>query len=236
MVPGGAREVDPEARSLERPGPGSRVAPMKVAPGDRPRRSIQKIDPEDRRARLESPQGRAIRRSGTHTGSVRRRIDWHGPVEREVARPLKAELLISAPSECLDAPPDRGAPGFRAFGVPGFRGPARRSDVAKRTNEHREGAENGPVKSHERQIMPGAYALEVSSPGIDRPIRTPDDFRRNIGRVLAVTAMHSSGERRSYHGKLLGCDGAQLRLAGDTEKEIRIPLEEVVTARQHVTF
>jgi hypothetical protein len=36
-----------------------------------------------------------------------------------VARLLKAELLVSAPSGRLDAPPGRGAPGFRAFDVPG---------------------------------------------------------------------------------------------------------------------
>lgn len=33
-------------------------------------------------------------------------------------------------------------------------------------------------------VMPGRYRLEVSSPGIDRPLRTPRDFQRNAGRAV----------------------------------------------------
>lgn len=36
-------------------------------------------------------------------------------------------------------------------------------------------------------MVPGSYTLEVSSPGVDRPLRTARDFRRNLGRHVAVT-------------------------------------------------
>lgn len=35
-------------------------------------------------------------------------------------------------------------------------------------------------------VMPGRYRLEVSSPGIDRPLRTPRDFKRNVGRTVQL--------------------------------------------------
>lgn len=37
-----------------------------------------------------------------------------------------------------------------------------------------------------RNAIPGRYRLEVSSPGIDRPLRSPRDFERNLGRQVAV--------------------------------------------------
>jgi ribosome maturation factor RimP len=42
-----------------------------------------------------------------------------------------------------------------------------------------------------RQLVPGEYQLEVSSPGVDRPLSTPAHWRRNIGRTVKVKA----GER-----------------------------------------
>ncbi|MEX2324814.1 MAG: ribosome maturation factor RimP [Nitriliruptoraceae bacterium] len=42
-------------------------------------------------------------------------------------------------------------------------------------------------------IVPGSYTLEVSSPGVDRPLRTARDFRRNLGRDVAVSTNADSG-------------------------------------------
>ena len=80
-----------------------------------------------------------------------------------------------------------------------------------------------------------SYVLEVSSPGIDRPIRTADDIRRNTGRRVVVTARDATGRQRSYRGTLLGSQTEQLRLSGEAEGETRIPLENVVSARQDVS-
>ena len=86
------------------------------------------------------------------------------------------------------------------------------------------------------ELLPGGYVLEVSSPGADRPIRLADDFRRNTGRRIVVTPSDADGARRSHHGTLLGCENGELRLEGEDRKEIRIPLNGVVTARQEVAF
>ena len=87
----------------------------------------------------------------------------------------------------------------------------------------------------EAEPISTSYLLEVSSPGIDRPIRTSDDIRRNTGRRVVVTATDATGQQRSYRGTLLSSQTEQLRLAGEAEGEIRIPLENVVNARQDVS-
>jgi len=87
----------------------------------------------------------------------------------------------------------------------------------------------------ESDLIPGHYVLEVSSPGIDRPIRTPDDIRRNTGRWVVVTTSEA-GHERAYRGKLLGSSEGSMRLETEDREEIRIPLETVVTARREVRF
>ena len=49
----------------------------------------------------------------------------------------------------------------------------------------------------EHDVVPGRYTLEVSSPGLERPLRTPAQFRRFVGSTISVkTCPHVPGERR----------------------------------------
>lgn len=75
-----------------------------------------------------------------------------------------------------------------------------------------------------------AYTLEVSSPGLDRPLTTRDHFRRNVGRLVAVTLSDSG----TLSGRLsaVGADGIRL-----TEKtEHRLTWAEVAKATVQVEF
>lgn len=85
-------------------------------------------------------------------------------------------------------------------------------------------------------LLPGGYVLEVSSPGIDRPIRSADDIRRNTGRRIVITTSEANGRRGSYSGTLLGCENGELHLRCDDREEVRIPLDGVVSARQETAF
>lgn len=79
----------------------------------------------------------------------------------------------------------------------------------------------------ESDPIEGAYTLEVSSPGLERTLRTPAHFVRAIGAVVAVkTRAHTEGDRR-VKGRLLGADAetvtVQLDGADDaTPRTIRI--------------
>ena len=88
----------------------------------------------------------------------------------------------------------------------------------------------------EKDVIPSSYQLEVSSPGIDRPIRSADDIRRNTGRRVHVLAEDSGNQRRSYRGRLLGAEKGCLLLETDAEKPLRVPLERVVKAQQDLPF
>lgn len=59
--------------------------------------------------------------------------------------------------------------------------------------------------------VPHAYRLEVSSPGIDRPLRTPKHFRRCVGEVAKIAMEPGStselGGRRNFKGRLVAVEG-----------------------------
>jgi ribosome maturation factor RimP len=58
-----------------------------------------------------------------------------------------------------------------------------------------------------KQLIEGEYQLEVSSPGVDRPLTTPAHWRRNTGRLVKV----KSGER-VYTGRVVTADGQGITL------------------------
>jgi ribosome maturation factor RimP len=60
------------------------------------------------------------------------------------------------------------------------------------------------------------YALEVSSPGADRPLTKPDHFRRFVGRRARVRTSELQDGRRSFTGELLGASEDAVTVAVDT--------------------
>ena len=71
---------------------------------------------------------------------------------------------------------------------------------------------------------PGPYALEITTPGIERPLRRPQDFRRAVGeRVRARTA------EGVVEGSLRSADESEVVIEADGE-ERRLPLEAVTAA------
>jgi ribosome maturation factor RimP len=77
---------------------------------------------------------------------------------------------------------------------------------------------------------PGPYALEVSTPGIERPLRRPKDFRRAVGqRVLVKT------DEGVLEGELRAAEADEIRIAAD-EGERRLTLDEVAAAKTVVDW
>ena len=63
------------------------------------------------------------------------------------------------------------------------------------------------------------YALEVSSPGTERPLSKPEHFRRYVGRRARVRTRGGAGEtrsRRNFTGELLGATDDEVTVAADT--------------------
>ncbi len=79
----------------------------------------------------------------------------------------------------------------------------------------------------------GAYTLEVSSPGVDRPLVKPRDWERAVGQKVQLELREAREGSRRYTGRLLGFAEGQARLevsAGKELKEVSIPLEAVQKA------
>jgi len=61
-----------------------------------------------------------------------------------------------------------------------------------------------------------SYALEVTSPGPERPLTKPDHFRRYVGRRARVRTRGDHDGRRSFTGELLGATQDEVTVAADT--------------------
>jgi ribosome maturation factor RimP len=70
------------------------------------------------------------------------------------------------------------------------------------------------------------FALEVSSPGPDRPLAKPDHFRRYLGRRARVRLREPREGHRSYTGELVGADDVEVTVAADTGV-VSIPYSEI---------
>ena len=63
--------------------------------------------------------------------------------------------------------------------------------------------------------IPGRYHLEVSSPGLDRPLVKPKDFQRFVGRQVKITTTEPLLGRKRFHGELTGADEQQAHVLVD---------------------
>jgi len=78
--------------------------------------------------------------------------------------------------------------------------------------------------------VPGRYTLEVSSPGLERSLRTPAHFRHSVGADVTVKTTPGSEERR-LEGRLEAADDEGVVVAGR-----RIPYADIERARTTFTW
>jgi ribosome maturation factor RimP len=82
------------------------------------------------------------------------------------------------------------------------------------------------------------YVLEVSSPGIDRPLTAPEDFRRFAGHDVRVELVHGIEGRRRFKGRLIGLEGGDVLMDVADEKEtrsVRFPYSDISEAKLVLT-
>jgi ribosome maturation factor RimP len=82
------------------------------------------------------------------------------------------------------------------------------------------------------EALPESYDLQVSSPGLERPIQTSDDLRRNTGRRIVVETTELVDGVKVFRGNLLGERDGALVLEDDDGGETAILLSAVRMARQ----
>lgn len=87
-----------------------------------------------------------------------------------------------------------------------------------------------------RDIIPNAYTLEISSPGLTRPLKKVDDFIRYRGRLVKIkTGQPIGGRGRVFKGRLVGIEGEEVILEVGNEI-IGIPFPNIAKANLEIDF
>ena len=85
-------------------------------------------------------------------------------------------------------------------------------------------------------VVPSAYTLEVSSPGLDRPLRRAEDYTRFAGRRAKLVMREAVDGQTFFRGTLSGVDDGDVLIDADDRKRHRVPLGVITRANLEVEF
>jgi ribosome maturation factor RimP len=91
-------------------------------------------------------------------------------------------------------------------------------------------------------VLPTAYTLEVSSPGLDRPLHRADDYRRFAGRRAKIVLREKVDGQTFFKGRLAGLDDNEaldvldVIIDGDDGRRHRVPVGVIARANLEVEF
>ena len=83
--------------------------------------------------------------------------------------------------------------------------------------------------------IPGAWSLEVSSAGIDRPLTRAKDWNRFAGHLARAETIAPIDGRKRFSGVVLGADETAARMRLDNGSEVMLPLSELRRAKLVLT-
>ena len=84
--------------------------------------------------------------------------------------------------------------------------------------------------------IPISYTLEVSSPGLDRPLKRPEDFTRHIGKLVKIKTLQPIDHDQSFIGRLAAAGGSSIEIIMENGKGLVIPFEKIAAARLEIEF
>ena len=84
--------------------------------------------------------------------------------------------------------------------------------------------------------LPFTYTLEVSSPGLDRPLRGAADYERFAGRLAKVVVSEPVDNQKAFEGRLRGVADAAVLLEGPNGRIHRLPIHLITRGRLEVEF
>jgi ribosome maturation factor RimP len=85
-------------------------------------------------------------------------------------------------------------------------------------------------------VVPTAYTLEVSSPGLDRPLRRAEDYRRFEGRRAKLVMRETVDGQGYFKGRLRGVDGDTVLIEGEDGRRHSVPIGIIRRANLEVEF
>jgi len=85
-------------------------------------------------------------------------------------------------------------------------------------------------------IIPHAYLLEVSSPGLDRPLKRLDDYIKYTGRVIRLNTARSYNNKTTFTGRILSVDAELIRIETRKNEVVDILFSDITKARLEIEF
>jgi ribosome maturation factor RimP len=85
-------------------------------------------------------------------------------------------------------------------------------------------------------VVPGSYTLEVSSPGLDRPLTRANDYRRFAGRRAKLVLREAVDGQTFFKGTLGGVEEGHVLIDGEDHRTHRVPLAMITRANLEVEF
>ena len=84
--------------------------------------------------------------------------------------------------------------------------------------------------------LPFAYTLEVSSPGLDRPLRDANDYQRFAGRLVKIVVSEPVDNQKAFEGRLRGLEDNDVVLEARNGRMHRLPMRLITRGRLDVEF
>ncbi len=91
-------------------------------------------------------------------------------------------------------------------------------------------------KLDEKDPIEQAYILEVSSPGIDRPLKKPEHFQKYIGEIIDIKLYKPLEGKKEYQGELKQFENGVITIIDENEKELQFVQKETASVRLAVLF
>ncbi len=85
-------------------------------------------------------------------------------------------------------------------------------------------------------FIQSSYVLEVSSPGLDRPLKNKKDFEKSVGKLARIVTRESIDNQTFFLGRIVSVRDDSVVLAVEKRGELTIPLAGISKARLEVEF
>jgi ribosome maturation factor RimP len=130
----------------------------------------------------------------------------------------------------VDVPFDSGAP------WPDEAERRRRADASPTINDLEQVSRDLSAVLDVEETIDHSYTLEVSSPGLDRPLRSAADYRRFAGRLAKIVVSKPVDRQTHFEGRLGGVEDESIVMETTPGKRQLIPMALVTRARLEVEF
>lgn len=96
-------------------------------------------------------------------------------------------------------------------------------------------SEHLSTKLDENDPIPGAYFLEVSSPGAERPLKKAEEVSKAVGKDVFVTTYEPIGGLKEFEGRLLSFEDGEMLISAGKKQHV-VPYAKVASARLAIIF